>query len=393
MGVARNVAGAAGAADCYADVGRFLGRRNGGRNREPAVSAAARDRFGEDAVGLIACRHDRAERVDRRLAGGIARPAGAGEGQAERAIFGAVCGDGEAAIAAAAADRLGRDAVRLGAGRHDVVVACDRRVHRGAAARARASDRGAQRRALRDVRCDRKSAIAAAPADRLRQNAVGALTCRRERDHAGGRNRVEAHAIAVDGGGPRRPAARARTADGGAEATDAKTQRAGNGEAAVAAASAKRLREDAVSAVASGRYPAVAIDRDRARRPAAGAFAADADGSSEIRTAGRGDREAAVAAAAADRLGGNAVRLEALSQNIVVAGDARGRGVAAASGIAADRNAEARAPRADARADREAAVAAAPAKRLGENTVRHFAVGLYRRRGGWRNDVESHAIA
>src|SRR6185312_11216337 len=46
MGVARDVAGAAGAADRNADVGRFLGRRHGGRNREPAVAAAARDRFG-----------------------------------------------------------------------------------------------------------------------------------------------------------------------------------------------------------------------------------------------------------------------------------------------------------------------------------------------------------
>src|SRR6185312_2641053 len=222
-----------------------------------------------------------------------------------------------------------------------------------------ASDRGAQRRALRDVRGDRKTTKNTAPADRLRQNAVGALTCRRERDHAGGRNRVEAHAIAVDGGGPARPAARARTADGGAEAADAKTERAGNGEAAIAAAPAEGLREDAVGAVASGRYPAEAVDRDRARRPAAGAFAANADGSSEVRTAGRGDREAAIAAAAANRLRRNAVRFEALGQNIVVARHIGGSGVAPAGGIATHGNAKARAARADARADCESAVAAA----------------------------------
>ena len=112
---------------------------------------------------------------------------------------------------------------------------------------------------------------------------------------------------------------------GPAEAADAQSdrrlgacgRREAAGEAAVAAAAADRLGLDAVGAlprrfdgrigVRKGRAD-VAVDGDIARRSAAAAKSAEAGGEAGLAEGeGARNREAAVAAAAADRLGEDAV--------------------------------------------------------------------------------------
>ena len=204
---------------------RFLRRGQRGGNGEAAVAATAAERLRENAVRLIEERDDCSELIYAHIAASAAAAAGAGERHAQRAVLRGVGRQREPAVAAAAADRLRRDAVRLHAPSLDVVVARDADRAGRAAAAARAADRDAERRAARCEICPKsEAAVAAAAADRLRQDAVGIVCGRHKRDVADRRGRVERDAVAVDGDRARRPAAAAAAADARAQRGGAQTE-------------------------------------------------------------------------------------------------------------------------------------------------------------------------
>ena len=114
----------------------------------------------------------------------------------------------EAAVAAAAAERLREDAVGLEAradlrlevvrARHDVVVA--RHVDRSGVPgrRPETADGNADADVAANPAAGGDAAVAAAAADRLRHDAVRIRALRGKRRHARGRKKLEARAVAVD---------------------------------------------------------------------------------------------------------------------------------------------------------------------------------------------------
>src|SRR5690606_24373063 len=143
------------------------------------------DRLGADALRAIAGREDAAGLVDADIAGRIAvaaEPADGDAGVDGLALAGAVEADdaaeAAAAGAAAAADRLREDADRFVAGGADQAVTGDVDVAAPTAVAAEAADGHAEVEigflaAEPDDRSRRKAAIAAAAANRLRQDCVG----------------------------------------------------------------------------------------------------------------------------------------------------------------------------------------------------------------------------
>src|SRR5690606_20676378 len=192
---------------------------------------------------------------------------------------------------------------------------------------------------------DVHAAVAAAAADRLRENAVTARRLDRER-----RARVEAvaprHDVAVahDRHGPRIGAC-------ATVATDAARERelriaahvAGHVQRAVAATAADRLRQDAVRAAARGLDVARVLDRHVAAPVAGAAESPDAEHARagfalrlRLRREAAGDVDAAVAAAAADRLGEDAGRPAARGRDRRRGRDADVAGAAAVAAETAD---------------------------------------------------------
>src|SRR5579871_1205082 len=143
-----------------------------------------------------------------------------------------------------------------------------------------------------EARADREAAVAAAAADRLRQDAVGKRAVRPDRADTRYVDRIartRGAAVAADA---------LRLLDGGGCVVGRLHEQ---GEGAVAAAAADALRENADRVCALCRDVAGALDIDRARCGAAAAVSADA--AHEVRAAvlkRERAREAAVAARAAD---------------------------------------------------------------------------------------------
>ena len=216
--------------------------------------------------------------------------------------------DGEAAVAAAAANRLRQnaDAVRaqcvsIAAEVRDV----DRRMLSAACRRRRRRPCRTRRRRRSDASADREAAIAAAAADRLREDAVGIVAAR---------SRLCRRSPVGDGDRGRRAAAAA----GAADARIAPARRAVEKltrsprrakpplpppppiDCARMPSDIGRRRSSIAARVVDGDLHDAAAARRRPPAPAAAdrdfAVAAGAENAA-------GDREAAVAAAAADRLG------------------------------------------------------------------------------------------
>src|SRR5262249_58446151 len=152
-------------------------------------------------------------------------------------------------------------------------------------------DRGAAQRAQGE--CDRRAAIAAAAADRLRDDRAGLVAMCRDVALAG-----EVHRGAA-------AAAAAAAADPDREADGAK--RTGTGKAAAAPAPADRLREHAVRLRAPGDDVAQTGDSDARGVAASAARPAEADRGG-AHADGGGDAETAVAPAAANGLRDDAAR-------------------------------------------------------------------------------------
>src|SRR5690606_6772457 len=153
----------------------------------------------------------------------------------------------------------------------------------------------------RAPRClHREAAVAAAAADRLREDAVGPVA--RGADQGIHRRRDAADDDRpFPGGHGDRVAVAAGTA--GTADRRAGEQRPADRVGAVAAAAADRLRKDAVGIPSGGGQVAAGRDLHRGRRPAGGAVPADVDELAAGRTA--------VATAAADRLGLDRARVRA----------------------------------------------------------------------------------
>ena len=250
-------AGAAGAADGDRNVdGGFAPEPECAGHGKPAVAAAAADALRVDAVCAVGMGYDRlrhVERVDRDHAGVSAAAAEPADADAHR---GAVADShrhctGESTIAAAAADGLGEDGVRAEARGLDIAsvgdldqfpVAAEPPAPPTEIAKAPAGTLGNRDT---DGACDGETAIAAAAADALREDAVGTAAeefddglvidhghCRVARGDGTGIVDFDLAAIAADA---------ARAAHGNRDSDDAAGAR--ERRAAIAAAAADALRE------------------------------------------------------------------------------------------------------------------------------------------------------
>src|SRR6185436_4236863 len=163
-------------------------------------------------------------------------------------------GDAEAAGAAATADALREQAVRIGAMSDDRAGAAHGNEIAVAAGVAGAAEAELRALALGNAGCDAEAAVATAAADALRQDAVRAIALCRE--HAVDRSHVAEQDFA--GVAP----TIAITADAGVERAAIAGDRAGNAEATRTAATADALREYRVRFLTSRRDPAAAVERD-----------------------------------------------------------------------------------------------------------------------------------
>ena len=191
MAVERHLTAIAAAAEretSHARRSRELGSSSS-REREAAIAAAAANRLGRQAIGAIALRPDIVIAGDGHGSGAAAACAKAANGGAERRPFRRKGHRaGKSAIAAAATQRLRENAIGISARRSDSPGARRRRAGfakaeridgdaiSDAANRAPAANRNAQATfAQRQRAAQTETAIAAAAADGLRQNAVGII--------------------------------------------------------------------------------------------------------------------------------------------------------------------------------------------------------------------------
>ncbi len=294
--------------------------------------------------------------------------------------------DGQAAIAAAAADALRLDAMCIETAGVDNAAEVVRDRHRprevtGAAAAAERATHAIRRRVRPgELRRDRQPTVTAFAADALREDPFRGLFQGRDRlavrnaDVAGS---IAAAALTADRQADRE-GPRARRRAGPAQYT-------GNSDAAITATAADALREDAVGILTTREDAGLVVDIDVAARAAHAAFAADADRRVELRrragvtgaavTERAREAEAAVAAAAADALREQARRAVARGLD-PVAGDTdttvqdHRAAVAPTSAVAADAEADGRAtPGVNCHATGPAASAAAAADALREDRV------------------------
>src|SRR5690606_16748962 len=109
------------------DLGRRTRGGDRGRDVEAARAAAAGDALGQQADRLFALDHDQAVLGHGDVAAGVAGAAEAADAEHQRGLLGVdvglqAAGDADAAVAAPAADRLGRQAARAPAGGEQVGV-------------------------------------------------------------------------------------------------------------------------------------------------------------------------------------------------------------------------------------------------------------------------------
>ncbi len=346
---------------------RAFAFRDAGRDAETAVATTTADALREDAVGAIAlCRQhtvDRCDVAEPHAASVTAAVTGAAEARVERAAIARHrARDAEATGAAATADALREDRVRFFAGGRDAAAAVERHVVAVTAAVTAAAKAEVRGRALADAARDAEAAVAATAADALRDQAVGARTQRC--DPAAAVEQIDSRGIAP---------ATAATADAGIELRVIGSDTASDGETTGATATTKTLREYRVRVVAAR------DDVARSRQPHRGADTAAVAGATEAEVRARtvvdaaGNREATVAATAADALREHAV--------CVVAGGVddlrcvvQSHEAAAAAARARTADARAHVVTRDAARDSEAARAAATAETLREYAVRVVAV-------------------
>src|SRR5690606_36313445 len=233
---------------------------------ERRVPAAAPDRLRDDGVRGDAVRHDRPV-VRHADAAGIVTVAAETADAEDRRDPG---GGGQArevdvrdevhlAVAAPASDRLREDAVRAVAQRFDQPGVAHGHVAADTAAAAGAADAEAETEALRargDARREFRRAVAAAAADRLREDAVRARALRRD-DPAG-----LVRDVHVAAGASR--AARAAEREAELRAAALVLERGLRFEVAVAAAAPDRLRHDAGRVLAGRRNAAARQGRESA---------------------------------------------------------------------------------------------------------------------------------
>ena len=240
--------------------------REAAGDREAADAAAAADALGEHAVGGVALGDDHPGGGDRDIAGVTRRAAAAAAHGGGGILFkGGAEADGEAARAAAAAHRLGEDAIGLDAACADVAGMGDADVARRAAAAAGPADGGGVSAALgRQRRADREAADAAAAAHGLGEDGVGVEALGHKGALAGDR----------DIAGRAAKAARA-AADVRLGVTLERCAQADR-EAAGTAAAADRLGQDGVGLVTQGADVTRLVHRNIARITARARAAADA---------------------------------------------------------------------------------------------------------------------
>src|SRR5580704_18550771 len=172
MDVPRRCACAPGAPEREARVDRSV--RDGQRRRdgEATVAAAAADGLGKNAGRLVAERCDRAHRIDLDVLRLAAVARAATHRQAERRVLRAAGRNREAAVAAAAARRLRDDAVRLEAGGRYAAETADRDIARIAAVATAAAEAEIHRGVGCAARRDGEAPVAACATNRLGDDAI-----------------------------------------------------------------------------------------------------------------------------------------------------------------------------------------------------------------------------
>ncbi len=310
--------------------------RDPGGDAEPAIAAATTDRLRQDANRVRLRRMDDASVEDLDVLAFAATGALAAHGIAGRLAAAHRQRSGEAAGAAAAANRLRQDADRAHASGRDLAEVLDRHQLARIAGRAAgaAADRGLRLLAGRQRATDGEAAVAATAADRLRQDAVGHRA--RSLDLAAG--------IVDDGHVLRAPPSAAIAAHRVVQALGRGRDRGAEREPTVAAAATDRLREDADPAVAEHADEPAVRDIDDAGVGPDSAFSADrAAGGLTARADRKIAREAAIAAATTDRLRDDADRAGSRpggrrqNGDVASVGDFDVPAFAAAAAIAANR--------------------------------------------------------
>ena len=330
---------AAGTADADVDRRAFLREHTG--DIHAAGAAAAADRLGDDPAGVVTGGVHDAVMGDQDIAGigagaGVASDAG-DDGQVGLAA--GVIGIGEvdlaahvhAAVAAAAGDALGHDAVDPFTGGGDVtgVIDGDRAADRtGTAETAHADGDGRNVALLGESKAaaDIQRAIAAAATDRLGHDAGGYLFLRISR-----RGEKIGRGVDDDVLGDARIAAETADAD---DERGIRYDAPADVERAIASSAAEALSEDGrVARAVRGNTLAGGGDIDATRIAAVTAEAAETDDESVsvALTGGVGDAtgniDATIAAAAADRLRSDTMGAAAFSELIVCRGDHAGQRV------------------------------------------------------------------
>ncbi len=313
-----------------------------------------------DAVCLVLLGGEVAHTGDPRIHRAAAVARTAAERQRRPGVKRAGAARRKPAIAAAAADRLGKNAGRADPCGIDVSGVCDRHIV-GAAAVSGSAAKGERDSAIAaGGERSRKAAIAAAAANRLRHDPIGAVARGAERSDI-----CDIDSAAV-GALPARPAK--GQADPGIPAA-----RRRNRKAAIAAAAADRLGDDRIQLAAMGRDRAEARHVDSVGIASGTARATEAERNTAIAAAGPRNRKAAIAAGAADRLGKDAVGIVLPGGDRVAGG---GRGIIVDRNRAADAAGAAALGKGQAHAGISAggdgtgktAIAAAAANRLRKNT-------------------------
>ena len=365
-----------------ADAGnQIAGARNAAGNIDPASTAAAANRLNDDRRMLIAISEHREISV-RRAKGqmrGACISAGATKTtNTERNGAAGIAGDrqlaGDIHTAIAAAATLALDHHTISVFCTDIALNIGRDITGIAAFAAKAAEPESEADALalgrRHAAGNIDPAIAAAAANALRCDPVGAVTM--------GKGRTFAHKRDVAGPGCCVATESADANRGGTACTHSKRHCASEIEAAIAAAASETLGQNPERIGAESFIIASDRDSDIVRCPTIAAKAANPDRersacrAAPIGREGAGNVQATIAAAAAQALRNGTERTVTISDHLPVEHAGDRTTAAAAATKAADPNAN-RAGRAggqrDDTGDIDAAIAAAASKALQQNAV------------------------
>ena len=287
----------------------FVGKASA--NRKTAMAAAAANRLRQNAIrertrGVNGAVADNIDGARSAAGSAIATDTAVGLGAGGRwngLIIGGRQDDRNTAIAATATDRLGEYARGIAFRGGDVAGAEDFYSTAGvarAAIAARTGHKGEAARRNADGTTD--TAIATRPADRLRQNAIRTQAIRIDIAVIADMNEAASCASAAF-------AANRHAERPGKSGINRQCPR--NRQATIAAAAAQRLRENAVGLVVMGGNRAGGIDLDCLTDAAASSLAAKGQGERGVLRPCSRNCQAAIAAAAANRLRKNAVRAQA----------------------------------------------------------------------------------